>query len=70
MTPAAALDTPHDSVVSLNGIWKSFGGLSVLKDVSIELRRGEVHVLLGENGAGKSTLVNVMIGAHAPDGAR
>jgi ABC-type sugar transport system ATPase subunit len=67
MTPAAALDRPHDSVVSLNGIWKSFGGLSVLKDVSIELRRGEVHVLLGENGAGKSTLVNVMIGAHAPD---
>jgi ribose transport system ATP-binding protein len=67
MTPAAALDTPHDSVVSLRGIWKSFGGLSVLKDVSIELRRGEIHVLLGENGAGKSTLVNVMIGAHAPD---
>ena len=63
----AALDTPHDSVVSLNGIWKGFGGLPVLKDVSIELRRGEVHVLLGENGAGKSTLVNVMIGAHAPD---
>ena len=67
MTPAAALDTPHDGVVSLKGIWKSFGGLSVLKDVSIDLRRGEVHVLLGENGAGKSTLVNVMIGAHAPD---
>jgi ribose transport system ATP-binding protein len=63
----AALDTPHDSVVSLKGIWKSFGGLSVLKDISIELRRNEVHVLLGENGAGKSTLVNVIIGAHAPD---
>jgi ribose transport system ATP-binding protein len=67
MTAAAAGDTPHDSVVALNGIWKSFGGLAVLKDVGIELRRGEVHVLLGENGAGKSTLVNVMIGAHAPD---
>src|SRR5262249_35676202 len=63
----AALDTSHDSVVSLKGIWKSFGGLSVLKDVSIELRRSEIHVLLGENGAGKSTLVNVMIGVHAPD---
>jgi ribose transport system ATP-binding protein len=67
MMSAAALDTPHDSVVSLLGIWKSFGSLPVLKDVSIELRRGEVHVLLGENGAGKSTLVNVMIGVHAPD---
>jgi ribose transport system ATP-binding protein len=68
MTAAAAAgDAPHDSVVALNGIWKSFGGLAVLKDVDIELRRGEVHVLLGENGAGKSTLVNVMIGAHAPD---
>jgi ribose transport system ATP-binding protein len=67
MTPAAALATPHESVVALKGIWKSFGGPAVLKDVAIELRRGEVHVLLGENGAGKSTLVNVMIGAHAPD---
>jgi ribose transport system ATP-binding protein len=67
MMSAAALDTPHDSVVALSGIWKSFGSLPVLKDVSIELRRGEVHVLLGENGAGKSTLVNVMIGSHAPD---
>jgi len=56
-----------DSVISVSNVWKSYGSLSVLKDVSIDLLRGEVHMLLGENGAGKSTLVGLMIGAHGPD---
>jgi ribose transport system ATP-binding protein len=67
MMSAAALDAPDDSVVSVKGIWKSYGDLPVLKNVSMELRRGEIHILLGENGAGKSTLVGLMIGAHGPD---
>jgi ribose transport system ATP-binding protein len=67
MMSAAVLDAPDDCVVSVKGIWKSYGDLPVLKNVSMELRRGEVHVLLGENGAGKSTLVGLMIGAHGPD---
>jgi ribose transport system ATP-binding protein len=56
-----------DSVIALSGVWKSYGSLSVLKDVSIDLRQGQVHMLLGENGAGKSTLVGLLVGAHAPD---
>ncbi len=54
-----------DSVIALSGVWKGYGSLSVLKDVSIDLRQGQVHMLLGENGAGKSTLVGLRVGAQA-----
>jgi ribose transport system ATP-binding protein len=56
-----------DSVLALPNVWKGYGGQPVLKDVSIDLCGGQVHMLLGENGAGKSTLVGLLIGAHAPD---
>jgi ribose transport system ATP-binding protein len=56
-----------ETVVSLRGVSKSFGSIDALKDVSLDIRRGEVHILLGENGAGKSTLVNVILGALTPD---
>lgn len=45
-------------------ISKSFAGVRVLSDVSLDLRAGEVHVLAGENGAGKSTLIKVLAGIH------
>jgi ABC-type sugar transport system ATPase subunit len=67
MTQPAVLNAPDEAVVSAHGIWKSYGDQPVLKNVNIELRRGEIHILLGENGAGKSTLVGLMIGTHAPD---
>ena len=54
-------------IIAARGVSKSFFGNRVLRDVSIELRPGRVHALLGENGAGKSTLINLLSGAFAPD---
>lgn len=53
--------------LEMNQITKSFGEVTVLKDVTLHCNRGEVHALLGENGAGKSTLLKVLSGAHLPD---
>lgn len=52
---------------SCGNISKSFGGTKALKDVQLNVRKGEVHALLGENGAGKSTLMNIIIGLLKPD---
>ena len=46
---------------------KTFGGQQVLRDVSLEIRPGEIRALVGENGSGKSTLVKILAGYHGPD---
>ena len=53
--------------LEMRGIVKQFPGVRALNGVSLDVRAGEAHVLLGENGAGKSTLVKVLCGVHAPD---
>jgi len=55
------------SLLVLSNISKSFAGIPALEDVSLEVRTGEIHALLGENGAGKSTLMNIASGALQPD---
>ncbi|HTI49783.1 MAG TPA: sugar ABC transporter ATP-binding protein, partial [Planctomycetaceae bacterium] len=55
------------ALLTVSGLTKSFGGVQALCDVSLEVRAGEVHALVGENGAGKSTLVKIITGAHQPD---
>ncbi|CAN7409340.1 ATP-binding cassette domain-containing protein [Trinickia sp. LjRoot230] len=55
-----------DFILALENVSRYFGNVIALKDVTLKLRRGEVHCLLGDNGAGKSTLIKTLAGVHAP----
>jgi rhamnose transport system ATP-binding protein len=63
MTDTSTSDTP---LLAARGISKSFAGVEVLRDVDLDLKRGEIHALLGENGAGKSTFAKIVAGVHRP----
>ena len=57
-----------DKVVEMKGITKIFPGTIANENVDFELKKGEIHVLLGENGAGKTTLMNILYGLYQPEG--
>ena len=59
---------PDDPSIRLDRVSKRFGGVTALDRVSFDIRRGEVHAVVGENGAGKSTLMKLLAGVHEPDG--
>lgn len=55
------------TILEVKNIYKSFGVVHALTDVSITLRAGEIHCVVGENGAGKSTLMNLIMGIYLPE---
>lgn len=56
-----------DYVIEMLGITKSFPGIKANDNITLRLKKGEIHALLGENGAGKSTLMSVLFGLYEPD---
>ena len=61
------MDKTQDYVIEMLHITKEFPGIKANDDITLQLRRGEIHALLGENGAGKSTLMSVLFGLYQPD---
>ena len=56
-----------DYVIEMLGISKYFPGIKANDNITLQLKRGEIHALLGENGAGKSTLMSILFGLYQPD---
>ena len=52
----------EELILRTENVCKSFNGIQVLKNVNLEIRKGEIHALMGENGAGKSTIIKIITG--------
>lgn len=60
----------NQNILTMEGICKAFPGVQALDSVDFNLRKGEIHCLMGENGAGKSTLIKVLTGVEHPDSGK
>ncbi|MDR1590294.1 MAG: sugar ABC transporter ATP-binding protein [Oscillospiraceae bacterium] len=63
-------DRAGKSLLRTEGVYKQFNGVTVLRDVALDVRYGEVHALMGENGAGKSTIIKIITGVYEKDAGR
>ncbi len=61
------MDDAPEYIIEMLHITKEFPGIRANDDITLQLRRGEIHALLGENGAGKSTLMSVLFGMYQPE---
>src|SRR5262245_42339493 len=68
ISPQSAIHDPQSAILQMRGITKSFPGAQALAGVDFDVRRGEIHALVGENGAGISTLMKIVAGVVAKDG--
>ncbi|HEY2061680.1 MAG TPA: ATP-binding cassette domain-containing protein, partial [Amycolatopsis sp.] len=68
MTELETTELETTELLGMRGITKTFPGVTALADVTLSVRRGEIHAICGENGAGKSTLMKVLSGVH-PQGS-
>lgn len=55
-----------ETILEMKNISKHFSGVKALDKIQFDLRKGEIHSLLGENGAGKSTMIKILAGIHTP----
>lgn len=67
MTQALSNPNVNEYIIEMRNITKEFVGIRANDDITLQLKKGEIHALLGENGAGKSTLMSVLFGLYTPE---